>query len=590
MTVAKTPRRTRASRLEPEDLPAILTAEARNFEDYVAAADAYARAAVADKRGRWFCKPVRLACQRYLNDLKRAKRDKDWPFYFDRWHANDPCDFIEKLPHVEGRWATPTIRLRAWKAFVYVNVYGWRRKEDGGRRFSMVYEEEARKNAKSTSAAGVSLYGLTCEDEPGAQVYIGATTGAQAGKVFAPSKKMVERTPDLREAFGLHAWARSITCDANGGYIKPINAKSSTQDGHNPHVSILDELHAHRDRGLFDVMRSAEGARSNPLLWMVTTAGYFIDGVCYEQRTLAMKILEGLIEADHYFAFICTLDEGDDEFDERVWIKSNPNLFASVNIDSLRRHAAEARASPESHAEFKTKKLNVWTTAKSAHVNITLWKKCNGPVDLDELEGVPCWGAFDLAATSDLTSFRLVWKVDDRVKTWGRRYMPEDVIPKRSESVPFKLWAEQGLITATPGNVTDYAWIERDIVEAMERFDIQVIAYDPWNASHLVSRLADEGVPLVEFRQGIQSYAAPMKEMDRLYTSRRLDHAGDPVLAWCASNVVVRRDENDNMAPSKKRSLEKIDDYTALVMAVGVSMAGEGEPFRSMYEDGPIYA
>jgi len=295
----------------------------------------YAIGATKDRYQKRHCKWVRLAAKRHIEDLKKKK----WKYHFDEWHGNDVCDFIEKMPHVEGSWDTKTITLEPPQIFMLVVIFGWR--IDDHRRFSNVYIEMARKGAKSTLTAGVSLYCLTCENEEGPQVIIGATTGAQAQKVFNPAQKMVKKTHAFRDAFGVTAWSRSITCDKNGGFIQTINSKSDTQDGWNPHVGILDELHAHKDRGLYDVIRSAFGSRKNPLMWCITTAGYILDGVCYEQRELVSKILEGVIEADHYFGIIFTLDgekdfqhnrkTGDDPLDPNVWIKANPMLGITPN-------------------------------------------------------------------------------------------------------------------------------------------------------------------------------------------------------------------------------------------------------------------
>lgn len=559
-------------------------AEDQFRRDYAAIAREFARQAALRKNAHRYCKWVRLAARRHLEDLKRA-RQRAWPYVYDEWHANDVCDFVEKLPHVEGVWDSPTITLSDWQIFCLAMIFGWRRRADGLRRFTTVYLEVARKNGKSTLLAAIALYCLCCEGEVGPQILIGATTGDQAGKVFEPAKRMVQRTPDLCEAFGLQAWARSITCADNGGYIRPINAKSSTQDGHNPHVAILDELHAHKDRGLYDVLKSAFGARRNPLLIAITTAGYNVMGVCFEQRSFVAKVLEGLVEADHYWGVIFTLDEDDDEFDERCWIKANPNLDVSVQREELRGYAAEARANPGTHGEFKTKRMNVWTTAREGHVNITLWQRCGGEVDLRALEGRACWGGLDLASTTDLTSFRLVWRDGDRVLTWGRRYLPEEAAEPRTKrgNVPYLQWVHSGHLILTPGNVTDYEFVRRDIQWAMERFRIRSIAYDPWNAREFAPRLLEEGVPMVEFRQGIPSYHGAVQELDRLYLSGKLVHGGDPVLAWCASNMVVRRDANDNMAPDKKHSLEKIDDMVALLMAIG-RMIEDQDDGPSVYE------
>lgn len=558
--------------------------ETGHSRDYAAVALEYASDAAADKKGKRYCKWVRLAAKRHLNDLKKFKKVTT-PYIFDEWHANDACDFIEKLPHVEGSWDSKHITLEPAQIFIICVVFGWRRRRDGRRRFTRVYIEMARKNAKSTLTAGIALYCLCCEGEVGPQILIGATTGDQAGKVFNPAKLMVEKTPDLRAAFQVQAWSRSVTCGENGGFIQPINAKSSTQDGWNPHCGILDEVHAHKDRGLFDVIRSAFGARKNPLLWMITTAGYNTLGVCYEQRTLVTKLLEALVEDDTYFGIIFTLDEGDSPFDETKWGKANPLLGVSVQLDELRGYAIEAKNSPASLGEFQTKRLNVWTSAKDGHVNITLWKKCNGEVDLDELRTIPCWGGLDLANKIDMAAFRLVWQVDKRVKTWGRFYLPEGTVKPRSErgNVPYQVWAKQGLLTVTEGDVIDYDYIKSDVLWAMKNFDLRAIGYDPWNAQATANDLMREDVPMIEYRQGIPSFNAPMKELDRLYTARLLDHEGDPILAWNASNIVARKDVNDNIAPDRSTSTEKIDGYVAMLMALGLMLrdAGDGP---SVYE------
>lgn len=253
--------------------------------------------------------------------------------------------------------------------------------------------------------------------------------------------------------------------------------------------------------------------------------------------------------------------------------------------------ATEARAQPGKQSEFLTKRLNVWTTVRSGHVNIAKWRACNGPVSLDDLVGVPCWGGYDLGSVSDMTSFRLIWWLDGRLLTWGTRYLPEAAVLPRTtrNSVPYARWRNtpfmgRPLLQVTPGDVTDYAWVERDIRWALATFNVQGIGYDTWNSQDLNNRLAEDGAPLIEVRQGHASLAGPMKELDRLYLSGLLAHGGDEVLTWCASNVVARPDHNDNLVPSKKLSLEKIDDYAALLNALAVSMSGAAPASKSIYE------
>ncbi len=573
----------------PSSAPA---AELTHTRDYAGIATGYARDVVAGRIVA--CKWERLACQRHLDDRKRwpgTARTAKGPFYFDAWNAADICDFAEQLPHIEGKWETPTILLEPWQVFCLAVIFGWRRTGDHGRRFSKVYWEVARKNAKSTIAAVVTLYCFTKEEEPAPYVFIGATTGAQAQKVFHPARMMASKTPALCEAFGLQVWAKSIT-EPGGGYIQTINSKGSTQDGHNPHLGVLDELHAHKDRALYDVIDSAFGARRNPLLWIITTAGFDTTGVCYEQRRFVLQVLEGVLEADHYFGIVFTLDEGDDPFDPLVWRKANPNLGVSVQEINLASAAKEARAQPGKQAEFATKRLNIWTTASKGHIAVAKWQRCSGAVDLERLRGVPCWAGLDLASTTDLTSFRLIWWLDGRLLTWGLRYLPEGAVEPRTSrnSVPYARWQAQEFmgrpyLTITPGDVTDYGFVEKDVRWALETFQVKAIGFDRWNAQDLCNRLTADGAPMIEVRQGPASLSGPMKELDRAYLGGLLDHGGDEVLAWCASNVVARRDPNENLAPDKVRSAEKIDDYVALLNALAVSTRAEPTGGPSRYDD-----
>lgn len=550
--------------------------------DYVGVAKEYAREAVADEAGQRFGRWTRLAAKRFLGDLELAQRDGQ-PFTFDAWHANDACGFIEKLPHVEGRWDSPTIVLHPSHVFFVVNIFGFRR-PDGGRRFTSALLAIARKNAKSTLAAAILLYCLCCENEVGAQVISAATTGSQARIVFNIAKRMVEKTPDLREAFGLDPFANSIAAWNTGGSFKPINAKASTQDGLNPSHCELDEIHAHKTHDLLNVLQSAAGARANALWLYTTTEGYETPGPWPELRKFAHQLLEGLFEADHFFVVIYALDDergvkgepdyqpGDEDFDESKWVKANPLIEVNPELlTAIRKHAIEAKQMPGQHAEFKIKRLNRQSAAATSWIDLLRWKACDGAVDLEALRRHPCRAGLDLASTRDLCAFRLVWKVDGIYYTWGKRWVPQWAVAQRTErnTVPYAGWVARGLITQTEGDVVDYEVIQRDIEQLHEQFDIREIAYDRWNSIDLVNRLLAKNMLMVEFRQGPKSYHPAMQELERAYVSGRVAHAGDPVLAWCASNVVPRRDTNLNMAPDRSRSADKIDDMVALLMAIG---------------------
>lgn len=558
--------------------------------DYVGIATDYARAAVADKRRKKHGKLIRQASKRFLDDLKRAKK-KDSPFIFDEWHATDACDFIEKLPHVEGKWDTPNIVLHASHVFFVVQLFGFRKREtvevEGygqfrPRRFTSALFAVARKNAKSTLSSAILNYCLCCEPEEGAQVISAATTFPQASIIFNVSKRMVEKTAALREAFGLETWAKSISRMETGASFKPIHAKASTQDGLNPSHVGLDEIHAHKTADLLNVLTSAAGARGNPLWLYTTTEGYTNPGPWADIRHFAKQILSGILgtTADHFLIVFYAVDDedktlgikADEEFNESCWIKANPLMDVNPHLlAAIRREAVEAKQMPSKLAEFRIKRLNRAASTADGWIDLNKWQACGGEVDLDWLEQYPCWGGLDLASTADLCAFRLVWNVDGVMYTYGWRWVPESAVAFRTErgTVPYASWVETGLLKQTEGNVTDYRVIEADLLALRERFNIQTVGYDKWNAADLVNRLTEEEFPLAEFIQGPKSYHPAMQALERAYISGNLAHGGDQVLNWCASNLVSRRDQNLNMAPDKKRSADKIDDMAALLMAVG---------------------
>lgn len=561
--------------------------------DYIAIACEYARAAVADKQGRKFGRLIRLAGSRFLADLKRAQGKRP-PFVFDDWHAENACDFIEKLPHVEGVWETPTIVLHPSHVFFVVNLFGFRKK-DGTRRFTSALFAVARKNAKSTLAAAILLYCECCEDEPGAQVISAATTGSQARIIFNVAKRMAEKTPDLREAFGLACWANSISRLETGASFKPINAKASTQDGLNPSHVGLDEIHAHKTADLVNVLASAAGARSNPLWLYTTTEGYISSGPWSELRVFARQVVEGVFgtEADHFLALFYAVDDEDDDFSEAAWHKANPLLDANPHLlSAIRKEAVEAKAMPSKLAEFRIKRLNRQASSDKALIDIAKWNRCDGRIDLDWLAQFPCWAAFDLSSVSDLTAWRLVWRVEGRWYTWGRRWVPRDAVQQRTSrgTVSYAGWVASGDLIQTPGDTVDYSVIEAAIRADYKRFKPAAIAFDDWNAQDLANRLLADELPLVKFIQGPKSYHPAMQEVERSYRAGELVHGGDPVLRWCAANVVPRHDANLNMAPDKKRSPDKIDDMAALYMAVGVALAAEIEDDVTDFLRNPVTA
>jgi phage terminase large subunit-like protein len=526
---------------------------------------------------------VRLAARRFIDDLKRSQGARP-PFYFSARTANNFCLFIENLPHIEGTWDTATLRLEPPQIFFVVNLFGFR-SLDGGRRFEEALLCIARKNAKSTLAAAILLAVLCLEPENGAQVISAATTGSQARIVWKVAKAMIDRTPELREHFGLEAFANLISREETGGIYRPINSKASTQDGLNPSAIGLDEIHAHKTHDLVNVLRSAAGARRNLLILYTTTEGYESPGPWPEIRNFARDVLRRLYRADHFFALIFALDDEDPEeaeFTERYWIKANPLMPCNpIILKEMRKLAIGARTMPGTHAEFRIKRLNRPAAGANTWINLTKWRKCAGEIPLDRLIGAPCAGAFDLANTMDMNAWALLFLVEGEFYARLRYWVPADAVAQRTErrTVPYAGWIRAGWITQTPGDTTDYSVIERDILEDCALYSPPKVGFDPWNATATASNLANQGVPLEQFIQGPRSYNPAMRALELAYTSGRFHHGGNPVLQWNAANLVPRRDVNLNLAPDRKRSADKIDGMCALLMAFGLLASDDSQAF-----------
>jgi phage terminase large subunit-like protein len=547
--------------------------------DFVKIAIDYANQAIKDRNRKKFGKWIRLAAKRFINDLKRSKK-KDSPFYFDELEAARACYFIENLPHVEGTWDTENVVMHESHIFFVVQLFGFRNR-DGTRRFTTALFAVARKNAKSFLCSAILLYCFCCEKENGPQVVSAATTGQQARIIFNVAKRIVEKVAFLRESFGLEPFANAIARYEVGGTFKPINAKASTQDGLNPSHVGIDEIHAHKTHDLLNVLKSAAGARKNPLFLYTTTEGYESPGPWGEIRHFAKQLLDGVVEADHFLALYYALDDADDDngiaededFDESKWIKANPLMEVNpLLLKEIRKEAVEAKQMPGRHAEFKIKRLNRPSSAVGGWINLVKWKNCTGPVDLEWLRQFPCYGGLDLASTRDITSFRLVWRVDGVIYTHGWRFVPSAAVRYRTTRglVPYQAWIQSGHLIEAGDEITDYDIVEQCIIDAKEKYDVRMIGYDIWNAQQLANKLISNDIPMQEFIQGTKSFHPAMKLLEESYVDGKLCHGNDPVLNWCASNLISRTDQNMNNAPDKKKSSDKIDDMVAMLMALGI--------------------
>ena len=538
---------------------------------YTAAATSYAESVTRELLPA--CNWTRLAAQRQLADLQR-KPSPDWPWVFDVDRASRPCEFIELMPHIKGKWARERrlIDLEPWQCFVLTTVFGWVHAETHLRRYREAYVEVPRKNAKSTLSSGLALFMLSADGEHGAEVYSAATTRDQARIVFDDARDMAARTPDLRTELGVAIMQHSITVAHTASKFAPLAAEGSTLDGLNVHFAVIDELHAHKTRAVYDVIDTARGAREQSLLWCITTAGTDTSGICYERRTHVTKVLEGVVDDPAMFGVIYSIDAGDDPLVPASWAKANPNWGKSVLKEDMEASARKAGVMPSALNNFLTKRLNVWVNGASAWMDMVGWNKCLSKLTIDQFFGEPCWIGMDLAEKHDFASICLVFARDDQWHVFPRLYLNESAI-EESGNAHLQGWARMGHVITTEGNVTDYDVIADDLRQACRDFDVREIPFDPKQSQYFARKLLDEGLPLVEIKQTPVFYNQPLLMVQNSVLERKIFHSGNPVFTWMMSNVVVKVSQFSKLRqPMKERPENKIDGPVAMLMAMGRAM------------------
>lgn len=480
--------------------------------------------------------------------------------------------FAERLKHVKGDMAGMAMELQKWQANIIAALFGWRR-PDGSRRYRTAYVEIPRKAGKSTLASGIALLLLYCDGEAGAEVYSCASDRDQAAIVFDIGRENVQANPSLVSRSKIYQ--RSIvhydpkTGVARGSW-KVLSSEAASKHGYNPSGIIFDELHAQPNRELWDVMRTGRGARTQPLVVAITTAGYDRHSVCWEVRQQAVAVRDNTAPNESFLPVIYSAEMEDDWTSPETWKKAQPNLGVSVPLSFYEEECLNAQQSPAFENTFRRLYLNQWTEADVRWLPMDRWRESGDP--LPDLAGEICWAGLDLSTTTDVTALVLCFH-----RPGGGFYLmpffwlPGDSARKREhrDGVPYSLWARQGYITMTDGEVVDYDIVRRDINELRERYNIQEIAIDPWNAAQISTQLAGDGFEIAAFRQGYGSLSAPSKEFEKLVLAGDLHHGGNPVLEWMASNVAIEQDAAGNIKPSKKKSMERIDGIVAAVMAIG---------------------
>lgn len=522
------------------------------------------------------CDLVKRAVQRHLSDLEKQGQP-DFPFAFSEQQAQKALNFFRIVKHTSGKLAGTPFNLQDNQAFKVAMIFGWRRIEEGrdeGRRFTQVYIEEARKGGKSQFAAAVQLYCGLCEGEESAEIYTAATTRDQADMVFRAAKKMASYLSGDSKAMkkAIKVMAHSIVLTPTDSFIQKVSADAGTLDGLNPHCAVIDEYHAHKTDHVKGVMQTGMGSRSNPLLFIITTAGFNKDAPCYKvERANAVEVLNGHRRQDNLFAIIFTLDEGDDWQDPAVWKKANPNLGSTPTAKYLEDQIQDAlNKGASTRVQVLTKNLNVWLDTPEIWIPEETVKAAMAPIRMEDYAAQPCYVGIDLAATKDITATAFFFPEygGKPAALFTKFWLPEETVKKRQDDTNYLDWVHAGHIVTTPGNVADYAYLKNYILEAGAVHNIQVISFDQWNAYQIAGELTSEGFAMQQCRQSYGNLSEPSKWLEKAILQGTIEVNDNPVLAWMFRNVVLDYDANDNIKPNKEKSADKIDGVSASVMAV----------------------
>ena len=506
---------------------------------------------------------------------------------YSKEKADRAVQFINLLKHTKGRWRGVPFDLLPWQDKIIRDVFGTV-KDNGYRQYNTAYVEISKKNGKSELAAAIALY-MTCGDgEWGAEVYGCASDRQQASIVFDVAVDMVDQCPALKKRIKPIMSVKRLVYQPTNSFYQVLSAEAYTKHGLNCHAVIFDELHAQPNRELFDVMTKGSGdARTQPLFFLITTAGTDRNSICFEQHQKAEDLLAGRKIDPSYYPVIYGIGDNDDWGSEESWYKANPSLGHTIDIEKVRNAYISAKENPAEENVFRQLRLNQWVKQSTRWMPMDKWDACEFAVNPDELIGRECYGGLDLSSTSDITAFVLVFpprNEDEKYIILPFFWIPEEnmELRVRRDHVPYEVWEKQGFLNTTEGNVIHYGFIEKFIEKLGEKYHIKEIAFDRWGATQMVQDLEEMGFTVVPFGQGYKDMSPPTKELMKLTLEKRIAHGGHPALRWMMDNVFVRQDPAGNIKMDKAKSTEKIDGAIALIMALDRAI-------RNLGSDGSVY-
>lgn len=522
------------------------------------------------------CKKHIWAVSRFLKDYEDCINNPDSLFYFDEVEGEDFYWWANEFKHVEGVLAGQNIELTDFQLFIGVNIFCFKKKRNGARRFRKAYIQLARKNAKSQLLAIIGSYVAFLGEEKH-RIYIAGWLKEQSDEVYIAIRDGIGSSELLegkwKEAYG------KIEVFNNSSVIVPLSRETrKTGDGKNPSVGIVDEYHNHLTSEIYDVLQSGMVARKEPLMFVITTAGFDLSRPCFTEYEYVSRILnpDDDVENEDYFAIICELDEGDDIKDESNWIKANPIVATyEEGLESIRSDLKTALDVPEKMRSFLTKTMNIWVDMKEeGYIPASKWKA--GKIESFEMNGRDVYIGVDLSKKIDLTSVGYVFPTDYGFHVGQHSFMPEEALAERrvKDKVPYDLWIDEGWMDVTPGAVVDYSFVEQWIMDFINDYELNVIlfCYDPYGATQFAQNMANYGLTIVEVRQGFPTLSEPTKEFrDYVYQNnehhKKITHVGDKTLSWAVGNAIAEMAANESIKLSKSKSRERIDPIAAIITA-----------------------